>query len=187
MAALPVGGYDRCMTTIYLPAKCDDLTLNGLKHGIIASQTDRGRYRPNADCKVFFNVGPNQIVHFEFEDFSLQNRIRGKCVDFVQFFADDGLRSPLTEPLCGQSLPGTMSSNASRIVLYFHSNSKHETKGFKMRFKRSELASDHFRSTCSSRSLAANRKHFSYFLRLPAIFLLFPAMLVSLVLYRQLS
>ena len=117
---------------------------------------------PNTDCKVYFNVGPNQVVHFDFEDFSLQNRIRGRCVDFVQFFADDSLARPLTAPLCGQAVPRQMSLNASTIVLYFHSNAKHETKGFRVRFRRSQVDSE---SDCSRYELEANGKKLTYFLR----------------------
>ena len=138
---------------VYLPPRCDGFALNGLHHGVIFSHhTSTDTYSPNTDCTVFFSVKTNQVVHFHFEDFSLQNRIRGKCVDYVQFFAGDLLDKPITEPLCGQSVPKPLSSNHSRIALLFHSNAKHETTGFKVRFKRSDVICDAKHSECSRSS-----------------------------------
>jgi hypothetical protein len=148
---------------VYLPQKCDGFALNGLRHGVIFSHTDADKYSPNSDCTVFFSVKTNQVVHFQFEDFSLQNRIRGKCVDYVQFFAGDLLDKPISEPFCGQSVPKPLSSNHSRIALVFHSNAKHETTGFKMRFKRSDVTCDINNPECS-RGSAWRESHTSYLL-----------------------
>ncbi|XP_065577276.1 cubilin-like isoform X4 [Artemia franciscana] len=88
-------------------------------------------------CVWVIQVPIGRKIKLEFEEFSLQEKVRGYCRDFVSVH-----NSPFLSQTryCGSNTPGTISSSSSKMVVSFLADLRINGRGFKARYTSDEPA-----------------------------------------------
>ena len=98
---------------------------------IIISPNYPKQYERNKDCQVTVKFAEGQRVAIKFDDFEL---VYSCTKDYLE--VRDGATSNSTligSKLCGSKNPGVIESTGNSMTLRFHTNSRLERKGFKIR------------------------------------------------------
>ena len=128
---------------MYFPDNCVATSVSGFNEGLIISQ--RGAtYLPNIACTMYLSIRTRSMtsVRFTFDYVDLQESEPGNCEDYIQFYvADQSARSggqwtAIGGPICGQTLPSEIVSNASDVSVVFSTDGSRQRTGFRFRFER---------------------------------------------------
>uniref|UniRef100_A0A915JRJ0 CUB domain-containing protein n=1 Tax=Romanomermis culicivorax TaxID=13658 RepID=A0A915JRJ0_ROMCU len=114
--------------------------------GTITSPYFPSPYKSNISCQYFvkpkLNVNNSTFYTvFQFEDFQLEDMIRGDCVDYLEITEVENNNT--VAKLCGNELPETLSAKGP-VLLTFASDSSSEFRGFRLNYKMSECGGQIF-------------------------------------------
>ncbi|XP_033126301.1 cubilin-like [Anneissia japonica] len=114
---------------IRLPAPdCVTITRKGESSFVLTSLNYPEDYPKDVSCTLLLQEHPDKYIVFDFEEFDLQDSQQCSS-DYVEFNSlTSGL---LSERLCGEKEPFTMTSDSNEVSLTFKSDSTNQRSGFK--------------------------------------------------------
>eukprot|EP00066_Takifugu_rubripes_P022016 XP_011611282.1 PREDICTED: ovochymase-2-like [Takifugu rubripes] len=104
--------------------------------GVIKSQFWPKNYKGHSECMWNIAVRPGKKITLKFTHFDLEARdmLTSRCYDNVMLYDINGLTNVLNKkhgPFCGSTLPLTIQTSGSRLLIRFHTDLFNEGKGFR--------------------------------------------------------
>lgn len=113
--------------------KCD-YEFNGRKTGWFTSPKFPNHYYENANCSYRIKTHRDNAIRITFTDFLLENKVNGKCLDYVAVYDIITGIPRLIKEHCGIGIPPPITSTSNEVLVKFRSDSMLGNQGFNATF-----------------------------------------------------